>query len=279
MTATSGQRLCECLGKSNPLGLLVRTLLGSSRWWSSARLLQWKCKPLFSRRVTAFFVNTEKLNSTRLKEFAPKLRRRDIPSNRLLYQLVPLARPTDATECGLSRDGRTAQEALGRYCKVELLPTPLTNEIRHPEAQWDKNGRRIAKSGRGFSPSLSDKVSQLLPTPTTFDSQRPLHPEYGVREDGTVYNPAPTAKKSGLTLSEKAQLGLLPTPQALDFKRTTRKEESHFVNLTDIAYKEKSLTPIGGPSQLNPLFWEEIMGYPLLWTISPFLTENSEPRR
>ena len=278
MTATSGQRLCECLGKSNPLGLLVRTLLASSRWWNSAKLLRWKAKPLYSVRVTDYST-TEPQSCTQSKGYAASSTRRDIPSNRLLYLLAPLARPTDATECGLSRDGRTAQEILGGYCKVELLPTPLTNEIRHPEAQWDKNGRRIAKSGRGFSPSLSDKVSQLLPTPTTFDSQRPLHPEYGVREDGTVYNPAPTAKKSGLTLSEKAQLGLLPTPQALDFKRTTRKEESHFVNLTDIAYKEKSLTPIGGPSQLNPLFWEEMMGYPLEWTLSPFLTGSSEPRR
>ena len=30
----------------------------------------------------------------------------------------------------------------------------------------------------------------------------------------------------------------------------------------------------GGPSQLNPLFTEEMMGFPLMWTTSPFLSTN-----
>ena len=231
MTATSGQRLCECLGKSNPLGLLVRTLLASSRWWNSAKLLRWKAKPLYSVRVTDYST-TEPQSCTQSKGYAASSTRRDIPSNRLLYLLAPLARPTDATECGLSRDGRTAQEILGGYCKVELLPTPMALEVTHEGAAFTESGRKIAKDGTTYAPSLSDKVSQLL-----------------------------------------------PIPQALDFKRTERKEESLFINLTDIAYKEKSLTPIGGPSQLNPLFWEEMMGYPLEWTLSPFLTGSSEPRR
>ena len=245
-TATSGQRLCACLGKFSPLGSLVRTLLVSSRWWSSARSLQWINKPLYSMRVTDYST-TEPLNSTQSKEFAETSKRRDIPSSRSLFQLVPSARPTGETACGLSRDGNP------------------------------------------------DKTGDLLPTPTTSDSWRPMRAEYGVREDGAVYHLNPKAKKSGATLSEVAHMGLLPTPQALDYKRTERKpsyanKDWDGSTLTDAAYQSRRMmkkhastaaSPVrhGTPSQLNPLFWEEIMGYPVEWTLYPFLTASSERRQ
>lgn len=52
ITATSGRTCYEQYGKFSPLGLLVKTLLESSRWYSQARRLIWVAKPLYLKRIT-----------------------------------------------------------------------------------------------------------------------------------------------------------------------------------------------------------------------------------
>lgn len=52
ITVTSGHTCSVLYGKSAPLGLLVKTLLESSRWFSPARRLKWEARPLFSEKIT-----------------------------------------------------------------------------------------------------------------------------------------------------------------------------------------------------------------------------------
>ena len=99
----------------------------------------------------------------------------------------------------------------------------------------------------------------------------------------------------GAELAEVAHMGLLPTPQAMDYKRMERKPSYANIGwggstLTDAAYQSRRMMKeyasttafpdhLGTPSQLNPLFWEEIMGYPVEWTLYPFLTASSDRRQ
>lgn len=69
MTVTSGQKLCDALALSGPLGSLARMCLGSSTWHSTRCVLTWK--------VSA------------------------TPSGRSVYRLVPSMRGTKDSESGL----------------------------------------------------------------------------------------------------------------------------------------------------------------------------------
>ena len=79
MIVTSGQKCFELSKSLSPLGLLVKMLLTSKTWHSKMRVLIWKV--------------------------------RDMKSRRLIYQLSPLMRHTEETDCGYwptmtARDGR-----------------------------------------------------------------------------------------------------------------------------------------------------------------------------
>lgn len=166
MTATSGRTCCERYARYSPLGSLARTLLGSSRWYSPARSLKWVVKPLYSMRVT----ERERNNLTQSKKSAKVLNVRDIQSNRLLFQLVPSARPTGGTGYGLlptvqtqglktcNKNGRT------KFVDLAMLPTPTA---------IDKGGGRVNKSlseNARERPTLAMAAKMgLLPTPTAMD--------------------------------------------------------------------------------------------------------------
>ena len=115
MTVTSGLRCSELYKRQSPLGLLVRTLLGSSIWGSKIVFLTWKPKGTKSRR--------------------------------LLFQLVPSTPPTEGTGCGLwptpraqtienkmerlTPQGRLSEDGSQRFGlnlldAVRMWPTPRT---------------------------------------------------------------------------------------------------------------------------------------------------------
>ena len=60
---------------------------------------------------------------------------------------------------------------------------------------------------------------------------------------------------------------MLPTPNACDYN-TTWSEEAELPGC--------SLENDGQPFRLSPLFTEEMMGFPLMWTTLPFYSENGE---
>lgn len=203
-------------------------------------------------------------------------------SSRCLYQLVPLGLPTDETECSSSdmlptpiawdgdarggarpiKDGKTTYKhqygaRLKDMAKANLLPTPLSQGLK----VCDKDGKTR------FMP-LS-----LLPTPTAIE---------GVKWTNT-WNPN---SQMGQSLSAMAASGMLPTPQARDYKqdimdeKMARRVETHQVAMGELItnIKTKQDLDAGEPSRLSPLFTEEVMGFPFLWTTLPFLSPDGRTK-
>ena len=191
MTAISGLRCYGQYGKSSPLSSLVRTLLESCRWYSPAARLRWTVKPLSSTRITTFMKDDSSSSS---KPSAPTSKPRDIPSNRLLFRLVPSVRHTEETVCGSSPSGEFPH----------LLMTPTTREFcESPESMRERADRKGYKNGTKYNSLLSQVIySGLLPTPVTQGLK--------VCENG---------KQKFLSL------GLLPTPLAVDIQHPQRIEK------------------------------------------------------
>ena len=124
--------------------------------------------------------------------------------------------------------------------------------------------------GQGFS---------LLPTP--------MAKVWGITPDQIMQRKEKYGgEMRGLYLEHLATLGMLPTPVATDYKVGYQPSKM----MSKIGHKRKNLlralpTRIGiykNPedgkiSQLNPLFVEEMMGYPENYTALPFLNGNKKP--
>lgn len=346
MTAISGHICFGQSGRFSQIGSLVRTLMESSRWFSPAKRLKWQTQIIFSTKVTY----TERFNDTPLTKSAKVLSEKVMKSNRLLFRLVPLVRPIDETECGLSQDVFS-----------QMLPTPNAMDIQHKDMDINEQGRRNSKNGKtSHSLGLQDMAyADLLPTPTSIDcgsGRINKSPSPNAAERPTLAKaakmdllPTPMAndiqhrkrvqelKESGATQFQSRKNGasrpnglmdylnfheLFPTPSARDWKgcttpgqkkqngnvygetlpgRVKKMDEWGFL-LTPQAsdskrcnmsmetlkhHKKKQGDPSksnfaeqiahktgGGTSQLNPLFVEEMMGYPLMYTAYPFLSQS-----
>lgn len=353
ITATSGRTCFGRFGKFSPLGSLVRTLLESRRWWSPAKSLSWGVQTIYSRRITY----TERKASSHSTKSAKTLKKLDIPSNRLLFQLVPSEHRTEETGFGLLPTVQTQglkqcnKQGKTEFMPLDLLPTPNAMDIPHKDMEINERGRRNPKKGKtDHSLGLEDMaVASLLPTPTAIDrgggrtnkslspnaAERPtlalaarkgLLPtptvaqarhkkriealkEKGAesmcsRKNGSLrpnglmdyldfQNLLPTpcsieATKYTKTYNPKSQMGqsltalacsgLMPTPNARDWKGCTNpgvkkaNGNTYGETLPD-TIKRMS----GGTSpQLNPLFVEEMMGFPLMWTALPFLSPSGD---
>lgn len=174
ITATSGLKCCEQLKRSDQLGLLLKTLMESSRWYSPARRLTWDVQTLFSRRITL----RERSRNSQSREFALTLNVRDIPSNRLLYRLVPSEHHTAVTEYGLLPTVQTQglkvcnNEGKTEFANLQLLPTPLSNDGRGGASKNVKQGKIKRPSGQIYTAQLRDLAGcNLLPTPTAQESR------------------------------------------------------------------------------------------------------------
>ena len=95
---TSGLTCSVPFTRSGPIGLLVRTLVASSRWYSPARRLTWDISPLFSERLSLYTANGR---NTSWRPSAEILSVKDIPSSRCLFRLVPSVPRTEGTVYGL----------------------------------------------------------------------------------------------------------------------------------------------------------------------------------
>lgn len=256
ITATSGLRCFERYGRYTPLGSLVKTLLESRRWWSPAKSLRWDAQTIFSKRITYIEKKADSHSTKSAQTSKPK----DIPSNRLLFQLAVSERPTKGIESG-------------------LLPTPNAMDIPHKDMEINERGRRNPKKGKtDHSLGLEDMaVAKLLPTPCSIEATKFTK----------TINPN---SQMGQGLTALAVNGLLPTPTAMEIKHSNRvkglKEKGakgmysrkngalRPNGLTDFLYFNNQVG--GGTSQLNPLFVEEMMGFPLMWTALPFLSPSGD---
>ena len=107
------------------------------------------------------------------------------------------------------------------------------------------SGRPTSASGCGSSPAV-------LPTPMAQDAAKGNHKEYKVTRTGLIR----TKTNYMVSLVEVGRLGLLPSPSC----------PNPAPSLPLVASKT---------SQLNPLYVEEMMGFPMEWLTAPFLTGSS----
>lgn len=317
ITATSGLRCFERYGRYTPLGSLVKTLLESRRWWSPAKSLRWDAQTIFSKRITYIEKKADSHSTKSAQTSKPK----DIPSNRLLFQLAVSERPTEGIESGLLPTVQTQglkqcnKKGKTEFVPLDLLPTPNAMDIAHKDMEINERGRRNPKKGKtDHSLGLEDMaVAQLLPTPTALDKgggriNKSLSPNAADRptlalaaRKGLLPTPCSIeATKFTKTINPNSQMGqgltslavngLLPTPTAMEIKHSNRvkglkeKGAKGMYSRKNGALRPNGLTDFldfnnqvgGGTSQLNPLFVEEMMGFPLMWTALPFLSPNGD---
>lgn len=245
---------------------------------------------------------------------------KDIPSNRLLFQLAVSERPTEETESGLlptvqtqglkqcNKKGKTDHSlGLEDMAVAQLLPTPTA---------LDKGGGRINKS---LSPNAAERPTLalaarkgLLPTPCSIEATKftkTINPNSQMGQGLTALAvngllPTPTAMEikhsnrvkglkeqgvKGMYSRKNGALrpngltdfldfnGMMPTPSARDWKECTNpgvKKVNGNVYGETLPDTVKKVT--GSTSQLNPLFVEEMMGFPLMWTALPFLSPSGD---
>lgn len=311
MTATSGRRLSELYVKPGPLGSLARTLLESSRWFSPARRLKWEAVPPCSEKVTAKEYCYGRNTSS--KPSAVTLNEKVTRSGRLLFRLVPSVRPTEGIGCGLSQGGllptpRATEivEDPERFVKrlgdrtmncvpnlssmavyrPWLLPTQMSTDIHHAdrvkelkEAGGDTFHSR--KNGETRPNGLMDYMDfhGMLTTPTERD-----HKNASKLKD----NRTQRKLQQGWTLelNDMTAGGLLPTPTAMNFngsvspeklKRKDGKMRTNDLRNIPVMIGQHCQQTNGATSQLNPLFVQEMMGFPYLWTELPFQSGERKP--
>lgn len=205
-TAISGRKcygLFESLGQRGSSVKMLRDYLVSSEgWYSRQCALTWKI--------------------------------RDTKSRRLLYQLSPSVRPTDATASGLlptARAGKMTNEDEASWRKRQaqgkvatpplalainlLLPTPVANDDnKSPEAHLAMKARM--KGGpRTTIASLQVKIKSLAPTPTARDF-------HNASKVGSHRMNRRIEQKRTIELSDLIPT-LAPTPQAIDASGEGRK--------------------------------------------------------
>lgn len=147
---TSGLTCSVPFTRSGPVGLLVRTLVASFRWYSPARRLTWDVSPLCSERISLY---TASGRNTSSRPSAVILSVKDIPSSRCLFRLVPSVPRTEGTVSGLLptpiasdfkvRGPGSQQKGLPEIIREMLLPTPTATEIHHWQRveRWKRQGR------------------------------------------------------------------------------------------------------------------------------------------
>ena len=305
MTATSGRTCSAVLTKSSPITSLLRTLLESSRWSSKARFLRWQVQPTYSIRST-IFEDTDCARPLPCNASATTLKVTDIPSSRCLFRLVPLEPRTDATGSSSSdiemlptpvvvdnpHPNSKVNEQGRRYNNKQesshsmgladmahhlLLPTPLVVEREHPErveALKATGATRINIRANG--------------------EQRPN----GLLDFMQFYDMLPTPQTQGLKVCDEngktqfMDLDMLPTPTTDIHKNAGISEEAWEKRIEDKRqedvvmavykmYKDADMLDAvkdGRAFRLSPLFTEEMMGFPLMWTTLPFLSANGAPK-
>ena len=264
----SGRRCLERLEKLNHVGSLAKTftvlLVGMTGWCSRRCKLTWKMK--------------------------------GTKSNRIYFQLHPSTLRTEEIESGL------------------LLPTPTCSEtINVPrKVVWKANSPRV-QSNQGIEgqAKLVDLMhNQMLPTPTAGDGMRGVNANTTTFENGRfVRTSETTGTKFGASLGQAAATGMLPTPRARAAGGNCNNDRGRG-NLEDAIAKKMLPTPAtrdykgarstealqasgrnetnslpdafhqpGTSSQLNPLFVQEMMGFPENWTLLPFLNGETNPSK
>lgn len=222
ITVISGHTCSVLYEKSDPLGLLVKTLLESSQWFSPARRLKWEAKPLFSEKITEkeYCYDKSMLSKPSVKTLSEK----DIPSNRCLFRLVPSERPTEETGYGLLPTVQTQglkmcdENGKTRFYPMELLPTPMASDATtgaiigkndHFITTGNGTPRKINQNGINGSVGLARMV-QLLPTPNAREADKYSKKIQSKQSDGNSSDR--NGSEWDVTYSDTSRLSTLRLP-------------------------------------------------------------------
>lgn len=176
------------------------------------------------------------------KPFVETLSVKDMPSNRYLFRLVPSEHRIEGIEFG-------------------LLPTVQTQGLKRCNSQGKTE----------FMPL------ELLPTPMATD----IHHAERVAElkkrgaKGLRCRDKGEAGANGLTDWMDFH-GLLPNPTASDKYTGTTKDQKDWRSRMSVL-KHNIAHQYGRNSLLNPRFVSEMMGFPVDWTVLPFLNGGKNP--
>ena len=273
-TVISGRRCCEQFGRLHPAMSWARmfseSLVGRTDWFSSRCALIWKLKgSKCSRMYFQLAASTRRTRDT-------------APGSSLMLLKTPSAIDAYADrlnkkEQRFGNSGSLAQEAVSGFIyRRGLLPTVQTQ------------GLKVCENGKSAPVPLG-----LLPTPTVSDGQGGIQKVTGrtvMRTSGQIFSVClrdlagngllPTPRASKITGGDRADFSpslpgllrrnMLPTPKANDFRSgmQNRVGTTHMQQLNDtVAYRA------GKTSRLNPLFVEEMMGFPTCWILTPFLRD------
>jgi hypothetical protein len=222
-------------------------------------------------------------------------------SHRFYFQLVPSTLPIEGTEFGLLLTPTTREEVqdLEKFKKrmekypngttmpnlatqiMGLLPTPTASEAeRGSERQLTvKEGKvqNISPKGVKYGMSIRQLAEQgFIPTPMASDATTGAiigKNDIFVHTKGLPRKINQNGTDGSVGLGRLVQM--LPTPNQRDYKGCTKPGERTSITGKTQKYGETLPDTIkkisGQTSQLSPQFVMEMMGFPIDWTLLPFL--------
>lgn len=238
MTVGSGLKCSALLPSAGPAGLLVKMLLGTSRWASPVCLLTWKPRAMKSGRL--YF------------RLAPSVPRTSEIGSGLL--------PTPTTDSQNSRSKPYAQGGIPLAYAVKLLPTPTAQDAKNstlPDSQQERD-------------SLPGALMRLLPTPTAADGER-MSETYGAGNQTLLgaarLLPTPVASEAGQGNPNDPKRGKKLTTALMGTPRASRAMASPVLPAPDKKPKGRLEQQVCGPTGglLNPRFVLQMMGFPSDW--------------
>ena len=263
ITAISGQKCLDSLGRSNPnslLGRMCKDLLTSKTAWYSDR-----CK-------TNWKVKVSKSNVSLFQLQASVLGTKDIESglwatpNTMDYLPPRSAAGTKKIMEG-HRKGRTRPSNLREQVDPETMKM-------YPTPTQDSASERTKKYKQGGTPL--PLAVKMYPTPTASDIEGGAAKDVQIK-DGHFFRENKKGERWGVKLRDAMEM--YPTPTARDYKDmgyqpTWKPSRDQSVPRTVL----KNNKPGG---KLNPTFVEFLMGFPMNWTKTelteskPLVTQSS----
>lgn len=199
-------------------------------------------------------------------------------ANHTAGQVSDLEKKTNAT-CGPK-----CLEQLGKFNHVGLWAKTFSALLIGRE-DWYSTKSKLNWKLRGTK--YSRMYFQLVPsTPRTGEIGFGLLPTPTASDKAADMNSASQLNRG--TISGAIQRAMLPTPKAGDWKDTgsiemlcnLRETSGQFAIVRELAHIMNDQGHGSGSLKLNPQFVGEMMGFPLNWTESPFLsgeTNQSKP--
>ena len=180
---------------------------------------------------------------------------------------------------------------------MNMLPTPLTRDYKGGTTAIRKDTGKIRTDALDSCVKYMME-NDLLPTPLAVEVHHQARTQRAIDQGQTTFRGRPDEGKdthpSGL-MDYLQFYGLLKTPCTMDAASETRKSKGvsgtsgtlaqeiysgYATRVRGLEVPEIPTSPenVGEHSRLNPLFTEEMMGFPLMWTALPFLSQSGAPK-